>query len=147
MTTRADIVTAARQWVGTRWRHQGAQRGVGVDCVGLLVGVALELGIADARQGARPIEFDGYGRAPNPALLLKAAEMYLDPEDGLTLGGVLLMRFHAAPQHFAIVSQLDPLPYIVHAYAQARKVVENRLDDLWRGRVVRHYQFRGVSDG
>jgi len=147
MTTALQVVEAARRWVGTRWRHQGAERGVGTDCVGLLVGVAYELGLGDARPEARAQDFNGYGRAPDPALLLRAAELYLDQADGLTLGGVLLMRFRSAPQHFAIVSQLDPLPYIVHAYAQARRVVENRVDDVWRGRIVRHYRFRGVSDG
>ena len=37
--TRADIVTAARLWIGTPYRHQAATRGAGCDCLGLLRGV------------------------------------------------------------------------------------------------------------
>lgn len=147
MTSGDDVVRVARCWLGTRWRHQAAQRGVGTDCVGLLVGVAYELGLGDARSEVRPVEFNGYGRSPDGALLLRAAEQYLEPAEGPEVGGVLLMRFAANPQHFAIVSQLDPLPYIIHAYAQARRVVENRVDAVWRGRIVRHYRFPGVVNG
>jgi hypothetical protein len=34
--------------------------------------------------------------------------------------------------------------YIVHAYASVRKVVENRVDDKWRARIVGAYRYRGV---
>lgn len=146
MVTGHDVVRAARLWVGTRFQHQASLRGVGTDCVGLLVGVAYDLGLADARAESRPAALNGYGRAPDPTLLLMGAEHYLDPADGPSLGGVLLMRFHAEPQHFAIVSSLAPYR-IIHAYAQARRVVENRLDDLWTSRIVRHYRFPGVTDG
>lgn len=146
MTHGQDVVDAARRWVGTRWRHQAAERGVGTDCVGLLVGVAYELGLGDARPEARSVEFNGYGRSPDAALLLRAAERYLEPAEGPEVGGVLLMRFAKLPQHFAIVSSVDPF-YIVHAYAQARRVIENRVDSVWRGRIVRHYRFPGVVNG
>src|SRR3712207_3786304 len=43
MTGREEIVAAARGWIGTPYRHQGALRGVGCDCLGLLVGVWREL--------------------------------------------------------------------------------------------------------
>lgn len=147
MMTGADIVRVAREWIGTRWRHQAAQRGVGTDCVGLLVGVAYELGLGDARAESRDVDFNGYGRAPDPSLLLRAANHYLEPAAGPEVGGVLLMRFASNPQHFAIISQVSPLPYIIHAYAQARKVVENRVDTVWRQRIVRYYRFPGVTDG
>jgi cell wall-associated NlpC family hydrolase len=144
MTTRQDIVDEARRWIGTRWQHQGALRGVGVDCIGLLIGVAYALGIDDAREQRRAFEFRGYGRMPDPELLLRAASEYLDPADGPELGGIALMRFTGSPTHFAIVSCLEPLT-IIHAYAQARKVVENSMDAVWRSRVVRWYRFRGID--
>ncbi|HEX4298393.1 MAG TPA: peptidase P60, partial [Devosia sp.] len=33
------VVAAARQWLGTPYRHQGATLGAGCDCLGLLRGV------------------------------------------------------------------------------------------------------------
>ena len=144
MTTARDVVDEARGWIGTRWQHQGALRGVGADCVGLLVGVAHALGIADARDDMRDPALRGYGRIPNPALLTEAASRYLDATTECVLGGVVLMRFTAHPTHFAIVSSLQPIS-IVHAYAQARRVVEHRLDDLWVSRIVLTFSFRGVD--
>ena len=38
-----DIVTAARGWLGTPYRHQGAARGAGCDCLGLIRGVWREV--------------------------------------------------------------------------------------------------------
>ncbi len=34
MTTREDIVRAARGWIGTPYRHQASLKGVGTDCLG-----------------------------------------------------------------------------------------------------------------
>ncbi len=41
---RERIVAAARGWIGTPYRHQAALKGVGCDCLGLLVGVWREFG-------------------------------------------------------------------------------------------------------
>lgn len=146
MTTRADIVTEARTWVGTRWQHQAMRKGIGADCIGLVAGVAYALDLADARPEARPPEFNGYGRQPKPEVLLAACVYYLDPIglEYATTGDVLVMRFTADPQHMAIVSRRDP-DYIIHAYAQARKVVENGLDALWRSRICSAWRFRGID--
>ena len=38
-----DIVTAARAWIGTPYRHQASLKGVGCDCLGLLRGVWREI--------------------------------------------------------------------------------------------------------
>jgi cell wall-associated NlpC family hydrolase len=37
------IVTQARGWIGTPFHHQARLKGIGCDCLGLCVGVALEL--------------------------------------------------------------------------------------------------------
>jgi hypothetical protein len=43
--TRADVIAAGREWIGTPFVHQGRVKGVGVDCVGLAIGIAEDLGI------------------------------------------------------------------------------------------------------
>jgi len=37
------IATLARSWVGTRYHHQAHKKGVGCDCIGLIIGVWEEL--------------------------------------------------------------------------------------------------------
>jgi len=41
--TREAILAAARGWIGTPYRHQAALKGVGCDCLGLIVGVFAEV--------------------------------------------------------------------------------------------------------
>jgi len=140
--TRDDIITEARRWLGTRWRHQAAIRGVGCDCIGLIAGVALALGSADAAAFLDHPAYRNYGRQPDPRMLLSACAELLEPVDEAQRGDVLLLRFTGEPQHFAFRS--DP-GYMIHAYTVARRVVENRIDNMWGGRSVRAYSLRGVA--
>ena len=39
MTEGVDVMRSARSWLGTPYRHQGARKGVGCDCLGLVRGV------------------------------------------------------------------------------------------------------------
>lgn len=145
MTTRADIVDAARSRVGLPWQHQAARDGVACDCIGLLILIAKQLLLPGADVFESTTRYRGYGREPSP-LLLEACYEFLDPvelEDAQP-GDVLVMRFKREPQHFGIMSELDP-PYVIHAYAQVRKVVENRIDELWASRLVAAFAFRGVE--
>jgi NlpC/P60 family putative phage cell wall peptidase len=148
VTTRAQIVAEARSWINTRWMHQASVKGIGTDCIGLIGGVGVRLRIPEALQWAADQRCRNYGRNPDPQVLLAACDAYLDAiaVAAVDLGDVLLLRHEpdVQPRHFAIVSAVDPL-YIVHAYAQARKVCENRVDDKWRARIVSAYRFRGVS--
>jgi NlpC/P60 family putative phage cell wall peptidase len=150
--TREQVVAEAAEWLGTPWRHQAMLKGVGTDCIGYLAGVALELGIADARAQMRDPRFRGYGREPLPEVLLAACEQYLDeiPPAAAGLGDILLLRVPRGlqPQHFAVVSRVtDGQPsHILHATAASpRKVVENGLDAQWRSRIDKAYRFRGVA--
>ncbi len=68
------------------------------------------------------------------------------PMEDIRPGDLLLMRFEQEPQHLAIVGDYEFGGLsIIHAYAQARKVVETRLDDVWLSRVVVAYRFQGIE--
>lgn len=45
MNFERDIVTAARKYIGVRWHHQGRTRNVGLDCAGIFVVSAADIGI------------------------------------------------------------------------------------------------------
>jgi cell wall-associated NlpC family hydrolase len=74
----ASIIAEARTWIGTPWRHQAYQKGVGCDCAGLIRGVGNALGIFDTRDGAPGTEvFAGYGRQPEPRKMLRALDQFM----------------------------------------------------------------------
>lgn len=146
MVERAAIVAEARDWIGTRWQHQASLKGVACDCIGLVAGVARALGIGAAAEFDSTPNLKTYGRQPDPDVLLAGCDRLLDRIDlaDTDLGDVLVMKFETEPQHFGIVSRVDP-PYMIHALAQARKVVEHRIDGIWLSRILRTYRFRGVD--
>lgn len=140
MKTPADVVTAARSYIGVRWHHQGRSR-AGLDCAGLVVCVAHDLGLSD-------FDTRDYGRLPAGDAMRKVMRTHCTelPADALAPGVVALMRFDAEPQHLAIVADyLYGGHSIAHALMQSRRVVEHRLDDLWRGRIVSLYALPGVE--
>ena len=90
--TRADVVRVARSYVGVRWRHQGRTR-AGIDCIGLVIAVAHDLGLTD-------YDFTGYGRVPDgKALRATMCEQMDLLSTEPQLGDVLLLRFDRNPLH------------------------------------------------
>jgi cell wall-associated NlpC family hydrolase len=137
VTTRAQVCAKARAFVGVPYRHQG-RTPAGLDCIGLVVLVARELGLADYTPPP-------YRPTPDPAVLIGEVDRELEriPITRAREGDVLVMKWSTEPQHFALL--VDGLR-IVHSYMQARRVVEHRLDEQWYGRICRAYRFRGIED-
>jgi cell wall-associated NlpC family hydrolase len=126
MTTRARIVAAARDWIGTPWQHQQRTKGLAVDCAGLVIGVARELELV-------PAEFDvqGYGRQPNGTLMRLCAEhMQRIDQARMQPGDVVVVAIAADPQHMGIVGDYRHGGLsIIHAASAAApgRVIETRL--------------------
>ena len=150
MTDGNLIVSAARGWLGTRFHHQGrlkktAQHLGGVDCLGLLVGVATELDLRT--EDGMPIRsFDrvDYSHYPDITQLKEQLSQLLQSVDKEELqnGDVLLLNVDGNPQHLGIVSHLPGGQGLIHAYAPARAVVEHLLDEAWRPRIDHAFRFR-----
>lgn len=141
MTTRDAIVAEARDWIGTPFHHQGRLKAVGVDCIGLVVGVAKALGIPHADR-------TDYGRTPNPAMMRAALAEQLETiafKDVLP-GDILWFRVASDPQHIGIVTTCDPMK-MVHSYSRAQVMacVEQPVDGFWRKRVAGSFRFRGID--
>lgn len=124
-------------------------KGVGADCVGVLAGIAKNLGIFDASLYMRDPLLRGYGRDADPEKLLLACDTYLERTDkALKKGRVLFLRVPLAvyPQHFALVSCEEPLR-MIHAMATHPKAVaEVGIDRSTIMRVVRVFKFKGVIE-
>jgi NlpC/P60 family putative phage cell wall peptidase len=149
MSTRFDVVRAARGWLGTPFHHQASVRGVGCDCIGLIAGVAAELAMPEAAHWLADVRRRSYTAEPDEKMLLEAASEYLVeiPLASLRMADIPLMRVRngAHPQHFGILSSDNPR-YIIHAYAMApSEVVENVFEGAWAKLAVRAYRYRALT--
>lgn len=148
------IVRAARGWIGTAFHHQGRLKASGnsrggVDCLGLLIGVAKELGLRDKQGEAFLWQRDrvDYGHLPDADALHSALCHSLhtvEPKDWAE-GDVLLMQIDRAPQHLGILSYWPEGGWgVIHALASARKVVEHPLDSSWQQKIVQVFRVTGT---
>lgn len=136
--TPTDIIEAARECLGTPFRHQGRKPGEAIDCAGVAVHVASRLGFG-------VMDVDGYGRVPVNGQLeatLEAQEFLHSVEIWeASPGDILLMRFAGEPQHLAILADGT----IIHAYEPAGLCCEHNLTNKWSSRVVGAYRFAGLE--
>lgn len=141
--TRAAIVAEARTWVGTPWVHQHREKGIAVDCVGLVIGVAKALGLL-----APDFDVTGYGRAPDGTLLARCAE-HLRPlgRDEMRPGDVLVLATSQEPQHMGIVGDYRHGGLsLIHAASHQRRVIEHRLLFVRCMQFRAGFAFPGVVD-
>jgi NlpC/P60 family putative phage cell wall peptidase len=137
---RSEVIEAARSWLGTPFHHQGRVRGVGVDCAGVIVGVARELGLSE-------VDATGYGHRPDSRELERLCHAHMTPVaiEAAQPGDVLLLTIEGLPQHLAFLTELGGERAMLHAYAPARRVVEHRIDAVWAERIVAAFVLPGVE--
>jgi NlpC/P60 family putative phage cell wall peptidase len=139
---RHDIVDRARRWIGTPYVHQARRRGVGCDCLGLVLGVWEERfgHLPEAPPDYTPdwSEARGLERLWHAATTHLVERPLLDP----SLGDVLLFRMRrgAVAKHLGVQSALGPEARFIHAYS-GRGVVETRLTSSWSRRIVARFGF------
>jgi len=143
MVTRPQVVHAARAWLGTPFHHQGRQRGRGVDCAGLAVGIALELGILTPEQAkAIPCNYKAH---PDPAVMRATLEAYMDPVWPARRGDWLwLAATGQQPTHMALVASDATM---IHAHSESGAVVEHALRPAHTRTAKGAFAYRGVLDG
>lgn len=144
MSTRAAIVAAARGWIGTPYMHQQRMRGVGIDCAGLVIAVARECGLVD-----EGFDLTGYAMQPDGSLL-GITDAHMCRVAAPQPGDVAVFRIEHEPQHLGIVADyVHGGLSVIHALDQRGhkrgRVVEHRIDDEWRSRIVAAYALPGVA--
>lgn len=138
MIERASIVAKAREYIDTPFHHQGRVKAVGIDCVGLVIGVAHELGLSD-------FDVTGYSRQPDPIQFraIMRAQLTERTFAQRQAGDVLSFAF-IAEQHVGIVTSIEPLT-IVHCWAKVGRCVEHIVDAQWARRIRGVWTFPGVA--
>lgn len=135
----STVVGEALDRVGTPYRHQGSRKGVGCDCLGLL------LGVWRALYGAEPEKPGAYApdwaEAGGEDRFLDAASRHCmaKPLAGLCAGDLVLFRWrpHLPAKHAGIMVGPDRF---VHAY-QGSVVVISALVPQWRRRIAGVFSF------
>jgi NlpC/P60 family putative phage cell wall peptidase len=138
-------MTAARNWIGTPYRHQGSCAGAGADCLGLVRGVWREI------YGEEPEEIPPYSpdwdEVGRRDLLRAAAGRHLVERRIVDLvgGDVILFRMRrgAVAKHLGIAGPGGES--FIHAFS-GHGVVESPLSRPWRRRILTVFAFpeRGV---
>lgn len=138
MPTRGQIVAKAREYVDTPFHHVGRLKGVGIDCVGLLVCVAAELGV--------PIkDYTSYSKRPDGVTLHRELEAQLIETDRTPeLGRIVSFQSGGKPRHLGIITGTNPLR-IIHAHGWFDRVLEHNVDEHWRGKIAKMFDFPGIE--
>ena len=133
MTTKSDVVSAARKFLGVKFAHQGRSV-AGLDCLGLLLVSAAEAGLTFDGLNVSAIDVPNYPTRPDTVFLCAQLERFLVRVHDARMADVVLLEIDGAPQHLAILSDypVDDELGMIHAYAVSRKVVEHRYDEHWR---------------
>jgi NlpC/P60 family putative phage cell wall peptidase len=140
--TSAQLIEEARTWIGTPYRHQGAVKYLGADCVGFLAELAVETRLITPQLRAQfPTD---YSRQPSAGELRRLCSGHLAPVPYASRapGDIVLMRFAVEPQHLGMLTNVDP-DYLIHCGENG--VVEHRLDSVWRARILHVYRFPGLT--
>lgn len=150
MATRKQVVEAARSYIGTPFNHQGRTKGVELDCVGLVLSVAEDLGII-GRDGklVRRYDYRDYGPQPVGTEVLDHCKVRLvfKPIQDIKPGDVICTKIPENPTHTAIVSEMHGVLHMIHAYSAGRQqCVEHIIDIKWRRRIVAAFAFPNIED-
>ncbi|MFN3953148.1 MAG: peptidase [Pararhodobacter sp.] len=139
---RARLVALARGWIGTPYRHRASLRGVGCDCLGLILGVMRDW------QGCAPARLPPYTPAwdeiaPREALWQGLSRHLAEraPASTWLPGQVVLFRMRSASvaKHLGLLSMVGPGARFIHAYGR-HGTIESPLSGPWRARVVARFE-------
>jgi cell wall-associated NlpC family hydrolase len=139
MTTLDQINTEARSWLGVKFKKGGRDR-LGVDCIGLLVGVGRSCGleIEDTIQ---------YSFDPEPEKFSRLVYGQTDPHPfkNLKPGLIVLLRQSIFPMHTGIISKDNyGRLSIINANLRERKVVEQQFSD-WHELIIGFRTYKGMT--
>ncbi len=125
------IVNTARSWLATPFKHQGRLKGIGCDCLGLVMGIAKELGLKTI-SGKLIAELDhaDYHMISSGMELKQKLDDNLEQLQSLKIGALVLLEFDTDTYHLAIISDNQVMGFnLIHADLSKRMVVEHNLND------------------
>jgi cell wall-associated NlpC family hydrolase len=138
MPTVADVLTVARSWLHTPFAHQGRQKGIRCDCIGLVIEVCREVGLVEAAGLPQGWDHVGYGRFPDSYGLTLHLLAYLTPvrRQDMRVGDIALFQMVTGqPAHMGFLADGAAPFSLVHAFnaktLKMARVQEHRLNGFW----------------
>lgn len=138
-----DVVSAARSWLGTPFALHGRVKLKGCDCLGLIMGVAQELGLQD-KYGKKISALDqgNYYMFGNYADLLMVFDMHFKMSPKVFVGGLGLFNFDRDNAHLGIIGDYPGGRFsVIHSCMGIGKVVEHRLCGTFKDNLIQVYEF------
>lgn len=142
MIRRADIIAAARSWIGTPYRHQASVKHAGTDCLGLVRGVWRD--VLGEEPETIPAYSSGWAETGTGELLAAGCRRHAEDIADLSFDGgdLLLFRWrpHLAARHAGVAVSAT---HMVHAQDGAA-VSEVAINGWWRRHLAHAFRFPGV---
>jgi len=138
------IVLQAKTWIGTRFHHQGRLKKTdsdpgGCDCVGLLVGVAMELGLQSKGLGYfHEQDIKNYSLFSGHQELVSIIDSLLYKTHDFLPGNILLIKTGVKLYHVAILSENNK---IIHCSIELGCVTEEIITQNLKKRICSVYSF------
>jgi len=132
-----SLLTEAREWLGTPYGHACREKGIAVDCIGLIIGALREIG---------RLSYDNRSYSPeeDPALLRAELERFCVEVALPVPGDFCLFEIGRVTRHVGIVGvESSGERTLIHCYQSANRVVEHLFDHHWQRRVVAVYRWAG----
>jgi cell wall-associated NlpC family hydrolase len=136
LPTRNDVIRVARTYLGSRHVHIGRSKEHGVDCIGLVVGVAKELGLSYH-------DVQAYSKRPDGHSLIREFDFAFLPCEQPLPGDIVVFWISRPelPTHAGILTDYG----VIHTHAGIGRVVEHTLDNKWIKRIHRHYCYPNLD--
>jgi len=146
--TGADVVAAARLWIGTPYVHQASVRGCGADCLGLLRGIWRDL-LACEPEDVPAYTADWSEPQGNERLWVACARHLIVKADAQEAAGDVLlfrMRMGSVAKHLGVQAKIGPEATFIHSYS-GHGVLETSLSSPWQRRIVARFAFPIAQTG
>jgi cell wall-associated NlpC family hydrolase len=136
------IIATARNYLGTPYHHLGRVKGIGIDCLGLIICVCRDLGLP---YRDRPT----YSRYATGVNLFAEFEEQCQPSVRGE-GKILIFAMRKVANHCGIEATLGGEPSVIHALGPSASFgkrkspaycVEHHLDEWWESKIVGVYEF------
>jgi NlpC/P60 family putative phage cell wall peptidase len=139
MSIAEEVLSEARRWIGTPYRHGGSRCAVGCDCLGLVRGIWRAL-YGQEPQSVPTYSMD-WAEAGTADPLLDAARLHMieKPVIGAGPGDLLVFRWRdgVAAKHRGILADHGRF---IHAY-EGHSVMESAVVPQWRKRIAGVFAF------